>query len=254
MGDYAVSVRVSNARIRMALKNAGFASVAALCRHASLSHSQVGLLLNFKITPLDRNGSYTKLVNDLADALGVLPDDLFSERQKTLQIKNNSSTVLVTEKEMLKLAASMDAYDRVTFAPDILDEIAQEQVTRLVSKELEKLPERTATILKLRYGIGCEEESVDSISDKYEVVGTRIRQIEHRGLNALKGTLTNRLLRQALADIDGAGWCVILDKGGGWKMPNRKRSTRFISAAGFILRKRRLPHPQKDCQMKWSPR
>jgi len=63
----------------------------------------------------------------------------------------------------------------------------------------EKLTEREADILSLRFGLGeAEPETLESISKKYGLTRERVRQIETAALKKLKSGESGRILRQYL--------------------------------------------------------
>lgn len=56
----------------------------------------------------------------------------------------------------------------------------------IVSWHLSKVPDRTATILRFRFGIDCDPKTLAEIGEMYSVTRERIRQIEAKALKRMK--------------------------------------------------------------------
>jgi DNA-binding CsgD family transcriptional regulator len=68
----------------------------------------------------------------------------------------------------------------------------------VVEEQLESLSPRQALVLRMRYGIGCEEHTYEEIGDKFDLTKERIRQIEAKALRHLKHPSRSDTLRQLL--------------------------------------------------------
>ena len=83
--------------------------------------------------------------------------------------------------------------------PDAPDEaVLKHEMVKLVEEQLESLSPRQALILRMRYGIGCEEHTFDEIGEKFDLTRERIRQIEAKALRLLKHPKRSDTLRQLL--------------------------------------------------------
>jgi DNA-directed RNA polymerase sigma subunit (sigma70/sigma32) len=207
MSDYTVTIRVSNARIRAALRNAGFKNVHQFCLASGIAAAQFGEILNLKRSPLRTDGHWRRVVVRVADALGVCPDDLFSERQKTLALKTNSGERLISESEMLALAASMEAYDRRLDLQDnaAVEEIAEEQAAALVLDAVQTLTPRQQLVLKKHYGLGGEQAAGHrEAAERLGVTSARAQQIEAKAIRQLRHRSLSHQLRE-LADEPSTG-------------------------------------------------
>lgn len=74
-------------------------------------------------------------------------------------------------------------------APVVLEELMMEEVVRLVRRALLELPERTALILAMRFGIGPDddgEHTLAEIAEEFGLSKERIRQLEAEGLEDLR--------------------------------------------------------------------
>jgi len=105
MSDYAISIRVRNARIRRKIAECGFRNVSELCRLAGLNPSAISALLNLRVPPLTHTGAWRRTALALAEVLGCTCEELFSETQRTLVLRTNPRECTVTESEFGSSAA-----------------------------------------------------------------------------------------------------------------------------------------------------
>ena len=73
----------------------------------------------------------------------------------------------------------------------------QESLAKEVERALKQLHEREREILKLFFGIGCPEMTLEEIGDKFDLTRERVRQIKEKAIRRLKGQ-RSRLLRSYL--------------------------------------------------------
>jgi len=189
VSDYRVKISVSNARIRRAMEAAGYTSIQAMCLEHKLRLDIVYKLVNMKMSPLGNDGRWHSTTLKLADALNVLPDDLFSERQKTVTLKTNEGHRDVTESELAAIAAEQNWNERLEDMRDndAINQIASEETGKVLNAAMEHLltPKETE-IIKWRYGFEGTRKSQDEIGAKYNVSRERIRQIENKALRKLR--------------------------------------------------------------------
>jgi RNA polymerase primary sigma factor len=71
-----------------------------------------------------------------------------------------------------------------------------------LSKEIERafstLTERERSILRLSFGIGCQELSLEEIGDQYGLTRERVRQIREKAIRRLRNTSRSNLLKAYL--------------------------------------------------------
>lgn len=192
--DYAVTVKISNGRIRRAMQNAGLKTVAELCRQAGVPQTEVGRLINLKQAPLNKDGQWRPVVLKLADVLGVVPDDLFSSAQRVMAVTENSVTKYVSEDEVHRLAAADMNAARLEFLQDnaALEEIDQEQKELLCKSIMESslLSPREVKIIRRRV---MGDDTLEDVAKEMDVTSERIRQIEIRAMRKMRAHVAEKM-------------------------------------------------------------
>ena len=67
-----------------------------------------------------------------------------------------------------------------------------------INRLLTQLSERESTIIKMFFGIGCQEMSLEEIGDKMGLTRERVRQIKENGIRQLRKNTKNSLLKSYL--------------------------------------------------------
>ena len=75
----------------------------------------------------------------------------------------------------------------------------QESLSKEVNRALEQLNPRERDILKMFFGIGCQEMTLEEIGAKFDLTRERVRQIKEKAIRRLKGQ-KSRLLKSYLGD------------------------------------------------------
>ena len=73
----------------------------------------------------------------------------------------------------------------------------QESLAKEVDRALRQLHEREREILKMFFGIGCQEMTLEEIGAKFDLTRERVRQIKEKAIRRLKGQ-KSRLLKTYL--------------------------------------------------------
>lgn len=75
--------------------------------------------------------------------------------------------------------------------------LTQESLSKEVNRALEQLNPRERDILKMFFGIGCQEMTLEEIGAKFDLTRERVRQIKEKAIRCLKGQ-KSKLLKSYL--------------------------------------------------------
>ncbi len=75
--------------------------------------------------------------------------------------------------------------------------LTHESLSKEVDRALHQLNEREREILKMFFGIGCQEMTLEEIGAKFDLTRERVRQIKEKAIRRLKGS-RSKLLRDYL--------------------------------------------------------
>lgn len=75
--------------------------------------------------------------------------------------------------------------------------LTQESLSKEVNRALDQLNPRERDILKMFFGIGCQEMTLEEIGAKFDLTRERVRQIKEKAIRRLKGQ-KSRLLKSYL--------------------------------------------------------
>ena len=184
--DVRVSFTFRNNFILTKMEEKGITSVAELCRQldqlgyrtVKVHQSKIGRLINMKEPAQNSEGAWTQNAMMLARFFNSLPEDLFSDMQKQIALKRNRAEAEVTFAEIQALTA------RPTSSPETL--LRAKEFSSKIRVILGTLPVRQGDVLRMRFGIDCEEMSLAEIAEKFGVTPGRIQQIEAKALRNLK--------------------------------------------------------------------
>lgn len=185
MDEYRVKITVRNNLLLKAIEDAGYKSQADFARAIDASVTAVNALVAMRDAPLNPNGEFSELAKLVMETLGACPTDLWTEQQLTMKLKKNSTNMNMGA-NTLRLMLS-DPNDPMLIEDDV-DDIAlfREELKDTMADMLDSLTPRESKILKLRFGVGCEEHTYEEIGKMFDVSRERVRQIEAKGLRKLR--------------------------------------------------------------------
>ena len=203
INEYRIKVTVRNNLILSAIENAGHKSVAAFCRHVGIGISNMTELIGMRRPPINADGEFSPLAKLLMEELCALPTDLWTSEQLTLKLARNSAQRSVSA-EGMRAALGMHAEEMLELMkPEDPDEaVLKNEMVNVMEEQLASLSPRESKVLQMRYGIGCEEHTLDEIGEKFELSRERIRQIEAKALRHLKHPSRSDELRQLLPNYE----------------------------------------------------
>ena len=204
MSDYAISVKVRNGRIRRKIAECGFGSVSELCRKSGLSQHQIGALLNLKLPPLTEAGGWRHSAAALAEVLGCTCEELFSETQRTLALRDNRGECFITETGFLKLSGRVERPLLENPGEQLLEDADEQTKIEVIRRALDglNLAARERRIIESHFGIGCEERSLGDLALEHQVSYHFVKSRVSRVLSKLA---TRRSLLQAYRPADAMG-------------------------------------------------
>ena len=199
VNEYRIKVTVRNNLILNAIENAGYRSVSEFCRAVNLPKTALTELIAMRKPPLNQSGEFSENAKALMEELCALPTDLWTSEQLTLKLKRNTAQRDVSS-EGMRAALGMHAEEMLELMrPDDPDEaVLKHEMVSVVEAKLDSLRPREAKMLRLRFGIGCEEHTLEEVGKVLDVTRERARQIEAKALRHLKHPSRSDELRQLL--------------------------------------------------------
>ncbi len=209
MNDYSISVKVHNGRIKRKIAECGFSSVSELCRKSGLSPRQIRALLNLKLPPLTAAGRWCRSAAALAEVLGCTCEELFSETQRTLALRDNRGECFITETGFLKLSGRVERPLLENPGEQLLEDADEQTKIEVIRRALDdlNLSTRDRTTIESYFGIGCERRTLTDLAldhnVSYQYVQTRLNTALYR----LRGgkLAAHRSLLQAYRPADAMG-------------------------------------------------
>lgn len=196
VNEYRVRVTVRNNLILTAIEKAGYKNQSAFCRDAEMPATALSGLITMKTPPLTTMGEFSDAAKKLMEILCLAPTDLWTSEQLTLRLKSNSAERDVNLDGM-RAALGMNAEEALLLVAPSPEEVMEEKdIQKLIEEQLASITPREEKVLRLRYGIGCEEHTLEETGQVLEVTRERIRQIEIHALRKLKHPQRAMVLKQ----------------------------------------------------------
>ena len=162
-------------------------ALAEQSRIVRLPLNQVGSLnkINKAFSKFEQQFERTPSTEELADAL-ELP------REKV------SDTLKVSGRHVSVDAPFVEGEDNSLL--DVLPNknLMNESLTREIERALATLTEREKDIIKLFFGIGVQEMTLEEIGEKFGLTRERVRQIKEKAIRRLRHTSRSKLLKSYL--------------------------------------------------------
>lgn len=83
-------------------------------------------------------------------------------------------------------------------SPNADRSLIQESLAREIHRALATLTEREADIIRLFFGIGCQEMTLEEIGERFGLTRERVRQIKEKAIRRLRHTTRSKLLKTYL--------------------------------------------------------
>ena len=159
--------------------------------------------------PLNQVGSLNKISKELAkfeqeNERKPSPEEL-AERLD-LPVDKISDTLKVSGRHISVDAPFVEGEDNSLLdvlpnddSPMADQSLNQESLSKEVDRALRQLYDRERDILKMFFGIGCQEMTLEEIGAKFDLTRERVRQIKEKAIRRLKGQ-KSKLLRSYLGE------------------------------------------------------
>lgn len=193
--DVRMEIKVRNNLILKKMEAAGFKSVGALIKGMNASGikirgSSLYKLIAMRTLPEGRHGTWYPDVEKLAEFFKCNPEDLFSSKQRSTKLDGNRA---VAEMEYA-------TFERIAVAtPEQV--LLSNEMQSVIAKAILTLPPKQERVLRLRFGIGVEQQTLDEIAVTLGVGRARVGQIERVALRRLKHPDRIKPLKNLMEDL-----------------------------------------------------
>jgi len=185
MKDYRVKIGVRNNRILSRIEACGFKSVAKFCKFFELSYGEVNKLVRMESSPLvsmntnrEDAGDYRKIVKLIAEGVGCLPEELFSEEQLNNVLEHSTAEREFSRAQLERLALGSDASIAIA---------EKNEMKHKLNNALNHLTDRERRVIMMRFGIGVtSDHTLSEVGDAFLTSRERVRQIEQKALRKLR--------------------------------------------------------------------
>ena len=157
--------------------------------------------------PLNQVGSLNKIVKALQrfeQENERRPSPAELAEQLDVPVEKIADTMKVSGRHVSVDAPFVDGEDNSLLdvlpnedSPMADSSLTQESLSKEVNRALEQLNPRERDILKMFFGIGCQEMTLEEIGAKFDLTRERVRQIKEKAIRRLKGQ-KSKLLKSYL--------------------------------------------------------
>ena len=187
VNPYLIKISIRNNLIIKAIHKAGYRNVSQFCEQNGMGKTQLTSLISLKTPPLTQDGEFRETAKALMGHLCALPTDLWTTEQLTMELRRNTSTKEVDLNAMVA-ALGMNSEEALHLieGPSPEKELEDKEAAEVVNEMLETLTPRESRVLRMRFGIGCAEHTLEEAGKKLNVTKERIRQIEAQAIRKMK--------------------------------------------------------------------
>jgi RNA polymerase primary sigma factor len=169
-------------------------ALAEQSRIVRLPLNQVGSLnkINKAFSKFEQEHERKPSPEELADSMD-LPADKVSDtlRVSGRHVSVDAPFVDGEDNSLLDVLINNDS-------PNADRTLIQESLAREIHRALATLTEREADIIRLFFGIGCQEMTLEEIGERFGLTRERVRQIKEKAIRRLRHTSRSKLLKTYL--------------------------------------------------------
>lgn len=173
--EYRVKISVSNNLLIQAIENAGYKNQSDFARAIGCGTSTINMLCGLRISPMTREGEFTKVANQVMEALGACPTDLWTEEQLTMNLKRSSSWSVMGREELHVL---MNGEQK-----SLLDSVAGQELKKAMDGVRKTLTFKEQQVIGMRFD---DNKSLEECGKELGVSKTSIGHVEARALRKLR--------------------------------------------------------------------
>jgi len=169
-------------------------ALAEQSRIVRLPLNQVGSLnkINKAYSKFEQENERKPSPEELADSL-ELPADKVADtlRVSGRHVSVDAPFVDGEDNSLLDVLVNNDS-------PNADRSLIQESLAKEIYRALATLTEREADIIRLFFGIGCQEMTLEEIGERFGLTRERVRQIKEKAIRRLRHTSRSKLLKTYL--------------------------------------------------------
>ena len=169
-------------------------ALAEQSRIVRLPLNQVGSLnkINKAYSKFEQEHERKPSPEELADSL-ELPADKVADTLKVSgrHISVDAPFVDGEDNSLLDVLPNTDS-------PNADKKLIMESLSREIDRALATLTERESDIIRLFFGIGCQEMTLEEIGERFGLTRERVRQIKEKAIRRLRHTSRSKLLKSYL--------------------------------------------------------
>ena len=169
-------------------------ALAEQSRIVRLPLNQVGSLnkINKAYSKFEQENERKPSPEELADKL-ELPADKVADTMRVSgrHISVDAPFVEGEDNSLLDVLVNSDS-------PNADKALINESLAREIERALATLTERESDIIKLFFGIGCQEMTLEEIGERFGLTRERVRQIKEKAIRRLRHTSRSKLLKSYL--------------------------------------------------------
>lgn len=187
---FRVDIRVRNNHLLTAIEER-FGSIRAFSVHLNCRLQRLYDIVNLRKSPTDENW-WTDEALIIADALMMPPEDLWPDALATMELERNTGTSKVSHQHMLSFIGQSDPLEQARLAqlPELIEVLMSDSLNTL-----------QRTVIRRRFGMDGEAETLEQIAKSMGCTRERIRQIEAKAMRKMRHPVRSEPLVDAV-DLD----------------------------------------------------
>ena len=172
-GEYAVKISIRNGLILRRMKELGIKSQVELAKLAGLGVQEVNSLICMRRAPKNKiTGEWLDDAFTLSSALRLEPEELWTEAQSNMALRNNTREINMDEEQVKQLATDGGVEQLVL----------QNERVKALSKSLITLSPREEYVISRRF---FDDDELADVAQGIGASPERVRQIEAKALRKL---------------------------------------------------------------------